>query len=46
MNLKQVELNTVPKLCQIVAEQALEIACSASTKSWMAHMEGGTITEN
>ena len=45
MTPKQVELHTATNPCQILMEQALEMTCSASTKTQMAHMKGGTATE-
>ena len=38
-------LQTVTNPCQILVEQALEMACSASTKFQMDHMKGGTAME-
>ena len=41
------QLQSVTNPCQILVEQALEVACSASTKTQIAHMKGGgTATEN
>ena len=38
-------LHTVINPCQILVEQALEMACSASAKTQIPHMKGGTATE-